>query len=195
MIERARVSHTGRRTARGLRMAAAGLAALGLAALGLAACANGPGEGVGAVLGGTAGGLAGAQIGSGDGQLVATGIGAGLGALAGAAVGRTVDRQAAAEPGPKVVRSPAYGPRRTVFVRPRRTPVADVHRQVAIPGAEQHDDIGVFDFLLPAPKPHFPAPVQQVAAPATDPACRRSDAPTLEPVYLCSSGAARYVLQ
>jgi hypothetical protein len=172
-----------------------GIGAAACAALALAACSTGPGEGVGAVLGGTAGGLAGAQIGSGDGRLVATGVGAGLGALAGASAGRALDRQAAAERRVEVVRTPADGPRRTVTVRPLATPVADVHRQVAIPGAEQRDDIGFFDFLLPEPEPHFPPAVQQVAAPASDPACRRAEAATLKPVYRCTDGAASYVVQ
>jgi hypothetical protein len=177
--------------ATGLRTAAAGLAALALAA-----CSAGPGESVGAVLGGTAGGLAGAQIGSGDGRLVATGVGAGLGALAGASAGRALDRQAAAETRRvAAVRGPAEEPRRTVRLRRLETPVADVHRQVAIPGAEQQDDIGFFDFLLPQPEPHFPAPVEQAAAPAQDPGCRPLDAPTLEPVYRCTDGAAGYVVQ
>lgn len=82
MAGRLRLLRTGRRA----------LAVLALA--GLAACAAGPREQLGAVLGGAAGGLAGAQVGQGSGRLAATAAGAGLGTLAGSALGRDLDRLA-----------------------------------------------------------------------------------------------------
>lgn len=188
----------------------AGVATLLLAAtVALAACSSGPHEPVGAVLGGAAGGLAGSRIGSGSGQLVATGVGAGLGALLGAEAGRDIDRAADARHGALTPRRAyrthahaprhAYGPRArpvawTYDTRPAARPVADVHRQVAIPGARQKDDFHFWDFLTPR-EPIVAPQVQQAAAPAADASCTRSDAPTLKPVYVCRTGGATYVRQ
>ncbi|MBI5443540.1 MAG: glycine zipper 2TM domain-containing protein [Deltaproteobacteria bacterium] len=63
-----------------------------LLALSLAACAGGPKEQVGTVLGGVAGGVAGAQIGGGSGRIVGAAVGTLLGAVVGQEIGRSLDK-------------------------------------------------------------------------------------------------------
>ena len=105
-------------------------ALLALALVSLSACASGPKQFGGALLGGAAGGLAGAQVGDGRGQLAATAAGALLGGFLGSEAGLSLDRadavHAAGRPRSEEF-APVPAPQVHPHAMPQRVP-QDSHR-------------------------------------------------------------------